>query len=310
MSITIDRPDSKYQELSKMSSPLNEKPSNFGYSNTMTDSSKESFTENRVTGETTMKTNGKSPNYSKPSTPPPLEPIPASLFPGESAKIYSGMPALISSSSLPDAESSEPMHREYVRSSFDTNMPYNRSPPNKVVHSFHVPSNVPSSGSPLLMPPPINNMQRMRSNGLQESSGKIPENGHSKLRYPDSSHESYSSRPGPSPNHRYHDHSNYPNQSYYKNSNGNNTHHCKNGYDSLGKSGSSLAVGRVHLVNGNVSHPTKNSESVSKSTNEDNNEIINVDEDVDLERMYLDLITEEYTATVKRYVKFAILEHS
>ena len=56
--------------------------------------------------------------------------------------------------------------------------------------------------------------------------------------------------------------------------------------------------GDVALSDMELSKSARRSEQ-SKSA-EDGGDIINVDEDVDLEKMYLDLITEEYTSTVKR----------
>ena len=91
MSLTLNHPDSKYLEKTKVSSSLHESLSTVVHSNGKEDLSTQTLIESKSKNDNSLKSNGSTP-HSMPSTPPPLEPIPASLFPGESAKIYPGMP--------------------------------------------------------------------------------------------------------------------------------------------------------------------------------------------------------------------------
>ena len=148
------------------------------------------------------------------------------------------------------------------------------------------------------MPPPLTNKRKI-------SPIKGSQNGHMKHRYPDSSHDIYSPRPGPS-RYPYHDRPKYLTHAQYGNSNGHSDYH-RHIHDAVERQMSTHTGERIQLVNGNIPYHHKSPPSGSNSV-DDSGEIINVDEEVDLERMYLDLITEEYTATVKRYVQVSIIK--
>ena len=295
-SLTQTPPDSKYQEKVRVSSSLNgNTPSNSDL-DSKKEPSKKTGDGNTCVNETITKNQANTNNHCS-STPPPLEPIPASLFPGESAKIYSGMPPLISSSSMAHLESPNNRSRDRERSSYDQVQAPSRSPPNRSMRTFHIQESTAVSTSPQLMPPPLNEVKRMKQNSQETSPIK---NGQSNLRFPDSSNSSYSSRPGTSSEYYQKDHrATYPNHSYHHmNGNGKPYYNNHRYGGAIHNPSQSSTRGRVHLVNGNAPYTKLGSETRRVET-DDNNEIINVDEDVDLERMYLDLITEEYTATVK-----------
>lgn len=303
MPLTIDQPDSKYLEKTKISSSVRENPLSMAKSNGKGGLPSPASIGNKSRIDNVLKPDSHT-SQSISSTPPPLEPIPPSSFPGESAKIYSGMPPLISSSSLPYSGSPEYLHHgAYERNSGALKTTANRNSQEKLMHKFPVPSTAPMSTSPLLMPPPLSSVKSIRPS-IQDSSTRAYETGQTKIKYPDSSHDLYSSRPSSSGYH-FHGNPNYSNQTRLSNGNG-NLHHSK--YERHPSSSNpkenilpSTSGGGRYVSNGEVPRATAMHESEFKST-EDSAEIINVDEDVDLERMYLDLITEEYTATVKRYV--------
>ena len=297
MSLTINEPDSKLPEKTSVSSSFNESPSKAVlHHNEKSDLPTPALTELKRMSENGVSTNGIK-QHSTSSTPPPLEPIPPTLFPGESAKIYSGMPPLISSSSKANSEHVESVrHGEHSPKSFDSYVPADQSLQNRAIPSS---SNGHMTSSPQLMPPPLTNMMKARPNS-HGGSNMIPQNGQFKPRYPDSSHDIYATRPGPS-RHPYHGQSSYSHQPPYTSTNGNGQYYTHN-KGPLRVTMPTSTAGQVHLVNGDAHHaPHIPRQGTSSSIHtEDNGEIINVDEDVDLERMYLDLITEEYTATVKR----------
>ena len=305
MSLTMSEPDSKLPENPNVSSSIYESPSkSTQHSNGKEDLQTPALNESKSMNENGT-TNGGIKNHSSSNTPPPLEPIPPSLFPGESAKIYSGMPPLISSSSKHNDNHAEKIrngdHHSELHDSYVPVDPNSKMP---------AASNGNTVSSPQLMPPPLTNMTKARPNGYG-GHHKVPENGHYKPRYPDSSHDIYSVPPGPyrppypGPS-SYHSPPNH--QSPYINTNGNSQYYRYN-KGPLKVTMPTSTAGRVHLVNGDFPHPQSiPRQGSSSNVLEDNGEIINVDEDVDLERMYLDLITEEYTATVKRLVNFLFFD--
>ena len=298
MSLIMSEPDSKLPENPSVSSSFYESPSKTAVtSNGKDDSPATILTELRGMNENGLAQNG-SKSSSSSSTPPPLEPIPSSFFPGESAKIYSGMPQLTSSPSKQNVETSETIPNGELSPKLPG--PYAPNDQSSMDQALSSHSNGHTVPSPQLMPPPLTNMMKARpTNFVHNVSNRYFQNGHFKPRIPDSSHDIYASPPGPS-RYPYHGHSDYPHQQPYINTNGNSQHY-KYGKGPLRVTMPTSTAEQVHLVNGEIHHPQHIPQQRTSSTNiEDNGEIINVDEDVDLERMYLDLITEEYTATVKR----------
>ena len=304
MALIMSEPDSKLPEKANVSSSIYESPPKTSeHLNGNNDPQTPILNELKSMGENGVASNGIKSNSSS-STPPPLEPIPPSLFPGESAKIYSAMPPLMESSPRKNAENSETArngehsHRngEHSQKSFDSYVQMDQPSINQTIPA---PSNGLAASSPQLMPPPLTNMMKMRANGYG-TPHKIPQNGHFRPRYPDSSHDIYANPPGPS-RYPYPGRADYPHQPPYVNTNGNSQYYRYN-KGPLRVTMPTSTAGLVHLVNGDIHHPRHipRQGTSSNASMEDNGEIINVDEDVDLERMYLDLITEEYTATVKR----------
>ena len=162
-SLTQTPPDSKYQEKVRVSSSLNgNTPSNSDLDSKKEPSKK--IGDGNTSENETITRNPANTNNHLSSTPPPLEPIPASLFPGESAKIYSGMPPLISSSSMARLESPNSRSRDRERSSYEQVQAPLRSPPNRSMRTFHIQESAPVSTSPQLMPPPLNEMKRIKQN--------------------------------------------------------------------------------------------------------------------------------------------------
>ena len=294
MALIMSEPDSKLQEKANVSSSIYESPPKTSeHLNGNNDSQTPILNEIKSMGENGVASNGIKSNSSS-STPPPLEPIPPSLFPGESAKIYSGMPPLISSSKNNAENLDCTRNGEHSQKSFDS---YTDQP--SINQTIPAPSNVLAASSPQLMPPPLANMVKIRANGYG-TPNKIPQNGHFRSRYPDSSHDIYANPPGPS-RYPYPGRADYPHQPPHVNTYGNSQYYRYN-KGPLRVTMPTSTAGQVHLVNGDIRHPQQipRQGTSSNASMEDNGEIINVDEDVDLERMYLDLITEEYTATVKR----------
>ena len=294
MALIMSEPDSKLPEKANVSSSIYESPPKMSeHLNGNNDSQTPILNELKSMGENGVASNGIKSNSSS-STPPPLEPIPPSLFPGESAKIYSGMPPLISSTKSNAENLDSTRNGEHSLKSFDS---YTDQP--SINQTIPAPSNGLPASSPQLMPPPLSNMMKIRANGYG-TPNKIPQNGHFRPRYPDSSHDIYANPPGPS-RYPYPGRADYPHQPPYVNTNGNSQYYRYN-KGPLRVTMPTSTAGQVHLVNGDFQHPQHipRQGTSSSASMEDNGEIINVDEDVDLERMYLDLITEEYTATVKR----------
>ena len=193
-------------------------------------------------------------------------------------------------------ESPNNRSRDRERSSYDQVQAPLRSPPNRSMKTFHIQENAPVTTSPLLMPPPLNEVKKMKQSSQETSPVK---NGQSNIRFPDSSNSSYSSRPGTSSEYYQKEHrATYPNHSYHHMNGNGKPYYNNHRHGAIANPSQSSTRGRVHLVNGNAPYSKSGAETRSIETDE-SNEIINVDEDVDLERMYLDLITEEYTATVK-----------
>ena len=302
MPLTVNQPDSKYQETTKISPSSHKAPLIMAHSNGKEEIPlPDSIKENKTKNDSGALQPDSHTIQSVSSNPPPLEPIPPSSFPGESAKIYAGMPPLISSSSLPHSGTTDSLHpKEYEKTSGTLNMASIRNSQGNILHTFPVPSNATmSTTSNLLMPPPPTSIKTNRSNAQDNPA----QTGQVKHKLPDSSHDLYSSRPSSSSYHFHGFSSMYQKQSRFSDhSAGQHSNHRTHPscYDPVvGKHLLSTTGGALHMNNGDRTNPSTTGEWESKAT-EDSGEIINVDEDVDLESMYLDLITEEYTATVKR----------